>query len=364
MKRLSLIGYFGILLASLVLAYLTWVQEPKKPGGGVSIFPCEKGDILKITYETKTQTVTFSRRKSRYSGEFSWWVETVEHREAADAGEAGGAEGAGRREAAPEGPDAPEEASPDADRPEVEIFKANRERLQERLDAFCPWRALRSLGKPGEDRLSQFGLTDSEESLLIERVRGPKRFRLGEVTFGPKDRYVADAETGEVFLVAGEDLRDLGRPKSRFMERSLHAFRMKEVSRVRLRAGQREKELVQGFSEEGGEEGWADSRSPEEMQVLYRNWIRRVTTLRPIEYLGTSVEETAGECSAPEGATRELSLTFYAPDREIGFLNLYRGNETGEPAYYACSEHSERVVEVPKTQAEAILKDLEDVLSD
>ena len=87
---------------------------------------------------------------------------------------------------------------------------------------------------------------------------------------------MADDETGEVFLVAGQGLQDLLRPKSRFMERSLHAFKTKEIARVRLRAGQREKELVQRVSEEGKELGWADSRSPEEAKDLYRNWIRKL----------------------------------------------------------------------------------------
>ena len=46
---------------------------------------------------------------------------------------------------------------------------------------------------------------------------------------------------------------------------------------------------------------------------------------------------------------------------------MYKGEEAGEKgdaAYYACSEHTEIVVKVPKTQAETLLKDLEDVLSD
>jgi len=44
---------------------------------------------------------------------------------------------------------------------------------------------------------------------------------------------------------------------------------------------------------------------------------------------------------------------------------MYKGtDEKGGVTYYACSEHSEIVVKVPKTQAETLLTDLEDVLSD
>ncbi len=334
MKRVSLVFYLGILLASLVLAYLTWVEKPKEPGERVTVLPCKKGGILQLTYEAKDQTVTFSKKKSRYSGEFSWWVEIAR---------------------------AASEASP-----AIEVFKAN-DRLQAGIDKFCPWKALRSLGKLEAGKQEEFGLTESVESLIIQRVTGPRAFRLGATTFGPKDRYVADDETGEVFLVAGQGLRDLLRPKSRFMERSLHVFKTKEIARVRLRSGQREKELVQRVSEEGKELGWADSRSPEEAKVLYRNWIRRLSTLRPTDYVGMPADVEGGGCAAPAGSTQELSLTFFSPSKEFGFLTLYKGegtDEKGDATYYACSEHSEIVVKVPKPQAEALLKDLEDVLDE
>ena len=333
MKRASLVLYLGILLASLTLAYLTWVEKPKKPGEKVMVLPCKKGGVLKLTYEAEDQAVTFSK-KSRHSGESSWWVEIA------------------RTES---------EASP-----VIEVFKAN-DRLQAGIDKFCPWKGLRSLGRLEQGKQEEFGLTESVEVLIIEQATGPRTFRLGAPTFGPKDRYVIDDETGEVFLVAGQGLRDLLRPKSRFMERSLHAFKTKEIARVRLRAGQREKELVQQISEEGKEQGWADSRSPEEAKVLYRNWIRKLSTLRPTNYVGMPADEQGGGCVAPAGSIQELRLTFFSPTKEIGFLTLYKGegtDEKGDVTYYACSEHSEIVVKVPKTQAEALLKDLEDVLDE
>ena len=343
MKRVSLVLYLGILLASLALAYLTWVEKPKKPGEKITVLPCKQGDILRLTYEAKDQTVTFSKKKSRYSGESAWWVEIARSPEASD-----------------------EEASEAEVWPVVEAFKAN-DRLQAGIDKFCPWKALRSLGKLEPGKKEEFGLTESVGSLTIEQATGSRTFRLGAATFGPKDRYVVDDETGEAFLVAGQGLRELLRPESRFMERSLHAFKMKEIARVRLRSGQREKELVQRVSEAGKDLGWADSRSPEEARALYRNWMRKLSTLRPTDYLVMPADEEGGGCVAPPGSSQELSLTFFSPSKEIGFLTLYKGegtDEKGDPTYFACSEHSEVVVKVPKTQVEALLKDLEDVLEE
>jgi hypothetical protein len=264
---------------------------------------------------------------------------------------------------APEGADLEEETSSGV-APVIDVFKAN-QRFQEGLGGFCPWKALRSLGDLGGEKREEFGLAEPAESLILELASGERTFQIGGTTFGPKDRYVADDETGEVFLVAGQGLQELLRPKSRFKEGSLHTFQAKEVARVKLRAGQREKELVRPVSEEGKEQGWADSRSPEETKDLYRNWISKLFALRPTDYVRSLDGEEDGGCIAPPHSAQELSLTFHSRKQEIGFLTVYKGtDEKGDATYYACSEHSEIVVKVPKTQAETLLTDLEDVLSD
>ena len=359
MKRISLVGYFGTLVGCLALAYLTWVQGPKAPGARVTIFPCSKGDIVKLTYAAADRTVTFSKRKSRDSGGASWWVEVVRPSASAAAKGSDAAQGTSADEA-----DAPEGSLPSGASPVVEVFKAN-DRLQAGLGEFCPWKALRSLGRPGEEKRAEFGLAESDGSLTIETSSGSYTFRLGGETYGPKDRYVADDETGKAFLVAGRIFREFERPGSRFMERSLHAFKMKEIARVRLHAGERDKELVRATSGETGEAGWADSRSPGDPKALYRNWIRRLSALRATGYVGLPGGGEGGGCAAPGGSSQELNLTFFSAGREIGFLRLYKGaGEKGDAAYYACSEHTGTVVTIPKTQAEALLEDLENVLSD
>lgn len=375
MKRTSLALYLGLLLVSLALAYLTWVREPKKPGGTVSVLGCKKGEIRELTYVAKDRTVRFVTQKNRYSGESSWWVETLRVPETPAVGPAGAVEESGPDEgpadssAESQGVTPPEEADLKEQTareiaPVREVFKAN-DRLQVELDKFCSWQALRSLGRPAEQKQEEFGLTRPAESLKVELASGVRTFRLGDATFGPKDRYVADEETGEVFLVSGQTIRDLLNPKSRFMERSLHTFSDKEIARVKLRSAQREKELVQSPSEEGKEQGWADSRSPQETKDLYRNWIRRLFTLRPTDYIPPPDGEEAAGCMAPPDTSQALALTFYSPDKEIGFLTLYKGaDDKGGETYYACSEQSEIPVKVPKTQAESLLKDADDVLAE
>ena len=375
MRRASLVFYLGVLLASLALAYFTWVAEPKSSGDGIPAFRCKKGDLVRLTYAAGDRTVTFSKKKSRYSEEASWWIEAVPFSgaSAAETVEAAGGDVPGEVTAGAPGDGAD---GPAAERSDVQeedsseetagivVFKAN-ERLQESLDKFCPWLVFRSLGIPGAEKREEFGLTESAETLILEQPSGPRTFRVGGTTFGPRDRYVADAETGDVFLAGGQDLRDLLRPEVRFMERALHAFKAEDVARIKVRARAREKELIREGSESGRDHGWADSRSPGETQDLYRNWIRRLFALRPTEYVRPTTGEEAGGCVAPAGSTQELNVTFHGPVREMGFLTLYRERaEKEDTAYFACSEHTEILVKVPRTQAETLLKDLEDLLPD
>ena len=48
MKRASLVIYLGILLVSLGLAYLTWVEEPKKPGGSVPVVAMSGRNAIQV----------------------------------------------------------------------------------------------------------------------------------------------------------------------------------------------------------------------------------------------------------------------------------------------------------------------------
>ena len=194
----------------------------------------------------------------------------------------------------------------------------------------------------------------------------PQKFILGDTSFGPADRYVENEKTSEIFLVAGKNLKNLVYPKNRYMERSLHLFKEEDVAQVNIRSGGKQKELIHKISQKGTYEGWADSENPETPKELYENWIRKLFSLRPRDYVvpeGGVGEPGPSKCMAPKGAETMAEITFDGKKKVIGFLSVYkRTDKDNKTEYFACTEQSDAVVTISKTQAENLLKDMQDLL--
>jgi len=379
MKRIPPIVYLAVLLISLVLAYLTWTEGPPKPGGKTPVLECDKGDLQRLTLREKERKVIYEQRKNAWSGDTVWWVEAYrlpfkapekpEPEPAAEEAAELNVDVASVGPAEAPAPSAPPGETGGAAGEDAwtlsESFPGN-EKLAETLEGFCPWMGLRDLGTPGEEKRAEFGLAETTDSLVLELRGKPRTFLIGKTSFGPGDRYVQDEKTGEVFLVAGQSVKDLLYPKSRFMERSLHAFEEKDVVRLGLDAGGRKGELVHRFSGEGADEGWAESGPDAEPKALYANWVRKVFSLRPVDYLAGDLalaEPDAYGCGAPPGAETAASVSFQGERKQVGFLTVYRKtDDKGKTDYFACTEMTNAVALVSKTQAEGLLKDLDDLL--
>ncbi len=324
MKRSVLLAYLILLLVSFCLAYLVWTREPgRTPGGEVAVFPCRGEGPAEVEFKAGDRTVRCVRKSSAYSGKSFWWID-----------------------AAGEG------------------FKASG-KFAEALGRFCPWMALRDLGDPGAEKKQEFGLAGGQDRLVLKFGSSQKSFRVGTTAYGSQDRYVEDEESGRVYLVRGQDLRDLEHPKSRFMERNFHGFERERIARVRVQAGERSAEIVPVL-EAGKIKGWADAGSPAEPKDGLRNWMQRYFTLRFSDYVKPEGDAETMECSPPPGAEEVFSLTFFDEDGEIGFFRFYRepgAEEKTKERAFACADNTDCVVDLPWTQAEGLVKDLESVLS-
>ncbi len=362
MKRLPLALYLGILLASMLLAYGTWTRRPAASRGEVALLSCDAGGLRKVIRRGKDTTVVFDRRAGRAGEGPSWWVE-VTRLEAPPPGAAEEKKGKGeeKEKTASEAAGAGEPAGGPQKRPaarrKVEVFKGN-EKLGDLLEGFCSWKALRRLGKVKEPKRKEFGLADSPELLVLELGSQTRKFRIGGATYGPRDRYVEDEQSGEVFLVEGRPLRETLHPQGRFMERDLHAFGEKAIDGILVEAEGGTKELVRKESE-GGEEGagWAEVREGAEPTEAYANWVRQTFALRAVGYLGPDDGVTpGGGCTPPPGTAGVAHLTFHKGDREIGYLFLYRRERDGKgTSFFACTEHTEGLVKVPSSLGKAFL---------
>ena len=343
MRRLGLLAYLSVLLLSLAAAYLTWTREPAKPGEKVPLLSCRKGDLVGLEFRSKSRTVLFSPKRSSYSGKSFWWVDITTR----PAGEN-------------------QEGKAQSGEPKIEVFKADA-KMDEALGRFCPWMILRDLGRIGDEKRQEFGLADSADRLVLKFKAGERPFRLGTTLSGHPDRYLEDEQSGEIYLVPGQDIREIEHPKSRYMERGLHGFGQDQAIRIRLRAGEREKELVAKLSDEGKSTGWADSSRPEEEKELYKNWIQKYFALRVLEYLVPPEKAESMGCSGRLDADPVLTLTFYDREKEIGFSTFYKPSgkdKDGDLQYSVCTDNTDCLVSLPKSQVEGLLQDLEEILSD
>jgi len=348
MKKTSLFFYFVLLVVSLVLAWFSWVAAPKPAEEGVAIINCKKGELQGLTLEEERRSATYTFRKSAYSGESYWWVESLQTPISAQADK-------------PEEERTSEEASGEV-KPVVKGFKGN-DKLEEALKGFCPWQSMRTLGKLDKEKRTLFGLNkeDTVGHLSLKLNTGPQVFRLGQAAFGFKDRYIENEKSGDIYLVDGKPLEELLFPKTRFMQRNLHDFQDKDLARIKVVISNRETELIyQSSDEDGSKQGWADSRRPEQVKTIYTNWIRKLFTLRISDYL----PPTAGApgCTPPADSETLVRLSFYTAKKEIGFLTIYKAmDEKGAAAYSACSEKTEGLVTLPTTLIETIINDMKDL---
>jgi hypothetical protein len=191
---------------------------------------------------------------------------------------------------------------------------------------------------------------------------GSREFVFGTTIYGHRDRYLQDVKTKEVYLVAGQLIQDLSYPKSRFMERALHQFEKDTLVRLQVSTGEAQKELLHRKQADQKKEFWTDSKAPDKENELYGNWVNKLWHLSPIDYLPLPETEIKGS-PFPQEAVYVCSLLFFSEAKELGFMKIYKGkDDRGEPEYYACTEDTEAVVKLSRSQTENLLKDLEDVM--
>jgi len=416
MKRSTILAYTAVLLVSLVVAYSTWTSEKKeKPGGKketATILECQPRDLTSVKLAAKNRAVEFTKNKSAVSGEPYWWVRITtstvvpqaakpkadgatpeaqeqegakkppeaaqpagEKAQKKQAGESGSADSQregqdkGKEKEGGKGKEMGKEMEKDdkglakESPPRIEEFKANKT-LAEEMEKLCPFRALRTLGAVGEEKLKEFGLADSEERLALGFEGRTKEFVFGTTSYGHRDRYVLDAATRQVYLVSGQLIQDLTYPKSRFMERALHQFEKDAVRRLQISTPEAQKDLVHVVQQgDQKKEFWASAKSPDTANEQYSNWVSKLWQLSPIDYL--PVADAADKaCQFPEGSAYVGSMLFFSETKQLGFLKLSKGkDEKGEPEYYGCTETTEAVVKLSKSQVENVLKDLDDIFS-
>jgi hypothetical protein len=245
--------------------------------------------------------------------------------------------------AASPGPDAGAGAAPSGERTTVTFISVTG--AQKLSDALAPLRAIRALGKIGDDRAAEFGLAEPEGTLGVQIGGTEHKLVIGGQAPGGGDRYVRDPDTGEGYAVKGDVFHDVEAADTRLLERELHAWKDTEVRKVHIAAGNKARDLIRGGTE--SKRFWSDAATPDQNDETAGNWMSKVDRLRPVEYL------------ANDPAGHELVARIEYTGSQPGYLELHKApSATGKPDYFIVTEHIRRFAKVAQSAGDQVEQDV------
>ena len=319
--------HLAVLAVSAAAAIGMWTRDKEpKAQGDVTVWSGRAADVERFTYESKTRKVDLAAKSDAVG---RYFVGTAE-REAPAAG--------------PE-PDggAPVPAAPRTTTTVVSVGGADK-----LATALAPLKALRALGRIGDDRAAEFGLAEPEGTVSFKVSGAEHKLLLGSTTPGGGDRYVKDPASGEVYVVKGEPLRSLESAESSLVERELHKWKDGDVTALKILAGGKTRSLVRGG--EGAKKVWADAAKPGENDETLGNWMSKVDRLRPIEFAA----------APPEGREPVVRLEYADEKGAVGFVEVVKtkATEAGKSDYYLQTERTRLFAKVSASLGEQLEQDL------
>jgi hypothetical protein len=319
-----------LLVMAAAFAVFVWTRDkkPKIVSGDVTVWPGRPSDVQQIVYDSKKRKVVL---EAKSDGAGRYFVGTVDRETPPPKKPAGDA-----------GAPPPEEAAKRTSTQLLSVGAAGK-----MVELLAPLKALRALGKIGDDRASEFGLADADATVTVRIGGSERKLLIGGATPGGADKYVKETSTGEVFAVKGDAFRDLESAESRLVERDLHEWKDAEVKTATISAGGKTRDMVRGGTD--AKKFWADRAQPDVNDETLGNWMSKLDRLRPTEYVAT----------APEGKEVVLKVE-YAAGRPLGFIELVKvpGGAGGKPDYFVTTERTRLFAKVAANLGEQVEQDL------
>ncbi|MBI3181265.1 MAG: hypothetical protein HYZ28_03890 [Myxococcales bacterium] len=300
----------ALALLGLGAAYLTWQRAPEESQGDAVVIDAKKSSLERIRYQTDLRWIELSRHLDGPSPVV--WVRSgpLEQppKAEADAGvpDAGAPDGGLVSAAKPPPPEKPKE------------LRGN-ERADKVFDRFAPLKAARALGALPPDKLKELGLDSTPRSLEVTSTSGGRRFKVAVAQMGMAP-YLEDERDGNVYLLSSVLLSDLDPSSQQLVDRRLHAFKPSEFDALVLKAGDKQRELVQTKAEVPGGAQLAPKAAPDKPDEFARNWHEKVwSRLVVSELLSRGEQPKSGEPKV------ELRIDYLARGKPLGWLELARG---------------------------------------
>ncbi|MCA9707315.1 MAG: DUF4340 domain-containing protein [Myxococcales bacterium] len=337
----SIIVYALLLAGAMGWAYQTWTHEDELAlAEKVVILPGKPEQLTSVVYRSEPLELSIELRedaRGRYA-----WGHTVPKTETET-----------EPEPEPE-PDSDGEAPPKPPPPEPEQFKLGTagDALLEQL---APFVAKRRLEGVGDDDLEALGLAEPEATLEITREgKDTRTFELGGNVFGGANVYVRDPADGAIYLVDAQLIRTLQGATRSLPDRDLTGIDERKVERVTLRVGDRQASFTQHNPDDIEARFWSVAGQEDE-NLAANAWIGKILTLRSSRYVQ--------EGQTPVDLAHAFDYQVAGQDDTVVTVEVLRNfDDEGQEQFFARSEHTRGLVQLPRAAVSEASANLESVL--
>jgi hypothetical protein len=334
----ALVPHLAALGVASVLAFWIWSRDEKATSSDtaakVEVWGGSADRVEQIRFESPKRTVTLEARKDSQG---RYYVVAVDKEEPAKS---------------PHGaPDAGAPASTEPPKHTTTRFIGVKD-ADEIAGKLAPLTALRQLGPVAAGRAEEFGLDKPEGTLKVKIGGVEQALVIGGATPGGQERYAKLERTGNVYAVSGDLVQSMLGAESRLLERDLHAFPDGDVTRLAIRRAGKTRDVVAMKDKKGA---WADAGQPGKLDETVGNWLSKVGRLHVVEYV-----ESPATPLPPESAI--VRLEYFAGNKALGFLDLYKVPAEKGNDYYVRSENSRWFVKVLATTGDQVEQDLASIV--
>lgn len=333
--------YASLLTIALLGAYFSWTYEATDEEKGVVLFDVDQDELKSVNYKAGDDfEITLEPRGDAY-GEYIWAESTrIEKKKPP------------RNPHDPHAPAPP--LAPDAPKETVtKSFKAGSS-VDRTMTTLAPFRAIREIEKTG-GRMKEFGLEDPEATLKIEGPSQTKTYHVGKAGYGHRNVYVRDSESGKVYLVDGRAIGALERGDDRLPERRLFDMNANDIEEAKINSGDESLTVVHKNRADRAKAYWSRAGS-EEKDRAAAAWIRKLLRIRSTAYAPADFNAS--------GLETALTVEVKLADGKTSRIELMRGqDEDSREQWYARSELTRGIVEVPLATASDLARDVNTVLT-
>ncbi len=337
MKAISTQIQGGLAVLGLVAAYFTWQRPPEtQQKNSVTMFEASKSALEKVRYTDGTRAVAVER-KDRLMVSYAFEpgkrpeYDAGTELETIDAGVDGGAV------VKPRPPPPP---------PDRTVYANERaETVWGRVQSF---EATRALGRLGDEKESELGLTGSERVLELTKSGATTRFIVSKPVSGVVGSYTKNAQTGEVFLVPTSVFNDLDPNSQVLIDRRLHTFKLTDFDSFTVSADGKSATYTVEGAQAPATMRISPVATPDKPDELLKNWHERL-------WNRLVVSEVLERDELPKAGTPEvvLRIEYTRKGNQTGWLEI---GSVGGTSWWARTENTASWVQVNQSAEDVAIE--------